>query len=37
MVFVQGQPSIALRGKVGFGGRKQIRLARAVLDLAKTS
>jgi hypothetical protein len=37
MVFVQGQPSVALRGKAGFGRRNQVLVARADLDLAKAS
>jgi hypothetical protein len=36
-VFVHGQPSVALRGKAGFGRLKQVRVARAVVDLAKAS
>lgn len=37
MVFIPGQPSIALRGKAVLGRRKQIRVARAVVEMAKAS
>jgi hypothetical protein len=37
MLFLPGQPAIALKGKAAFGRRNQVRVARAVLEMAKES